>query len=117
MNYSIKKVSDVKLSFSCRPSLTWTKGENGVWGQLDLGIGGRPQGAVEGNPVLAIDVVVEIVLPPSTTGANINSSVGRLVFNQEEKKLQWFVGTVHKEDTFTLKGPIFLGPDAAIPSK
>ena len=117
MNYSVKKVSDVKLNFYCRPSLTWRKGENGVWGQLEFGIGCRPQSQLEGNPLMVMDLVVEIVLPPSTTGANINTSVGRMVFNQQEKKLQWIVGAVHKEDSFTLKGPIFLAADSAIPSR
>ena len=117
MNYSVKKVSDVKLNFFCRPSLTWTKGENGVWGQLEFGVGCRPQTSIEGNPVMVMDLVVEIVLPPSATGANITSSVGRMVFNQAEKKLQWYVGNVHKEDTISLKGPVFLAPDAPIPSK
>lgn len=117
MNYSIKKVSDPNLNFFCRPKLVWTKGENGVWGQLEFGIGCRPQTNVEGNPVMAMDLVVEIVLPPTTTGANITTSVGRMVFNQEEKKLQWIIGSIHKEDSISLKGPVYLAADSAIPSK
>lgn len=117
MKYSVKKVGDVNLNFFCRPSLTWTKGENGVWGQLEFSIGSRPQANMDGNMTIAQDVVVEIVLPPSTTGANITTTVGRMVFNQEEKKLQWIIGAVHKEDSITLKGPVFLAADSAIPSR
>ena len=117
MNYSVKKVSDVNLNFFCRPKLSWTKGENGVWGQLEFGIGSKPQPNMEGNPLIAMDMVVEIVLPSNTTGANITTSTGRMVFNQSEKKLQWVIGNIHKEDNVSLKGPVFLAAEAPIPSK
>ena len=86
---------------------------------MDVMLGARPLGKkqVEGNPLVASDIVVTIVLPPETTGANITASSGHVVFNQEEKVLNWVVGNLRKEDTPSLKGPVFLQADALAPSE
>ena len=117
MTYSIKRVRDVKLDFYCRPSLTWVKGESGVWGTLDVSVGCRPQGRgkVEGNPVMVMDLSIEIVLPPNTSGANITTSAGKMFFDQEEKRIVWVLGNLRKEDIPTMKGPVYLKPGSMVP--
>ena len=117
MKYNVRSVKEFTPAFYCRPSLSWVKGENGYWGQMDVMLGARPHGKkqVEGNPLVASDIVVTIVLPPQTTGANITASSGHVVFNQEEKVLNWVVGNLRKEDTPSLKGPVFLQADALAP--
>ena len=120
MTYSVKRVKEVSLSFYCRPSLTWTRGEAGVWGQLDVGLGCRPQShshSTEGNPVMATEVAVEILLPSETSGANITASLGKIVFNQQERRLTWMVGTLRKEDSASLKGPVYLQAGTKVPSR
>ena len=119
MTYSIKRVRDVKLDFYCRPSLTWVKGESGVWGTLDVSVGCRPQGRgkVEGNPVMVMDLSIEIVLPPNTSGANITTSAGKVLFDQEEKRIVWVLGNLRKEDIPTMKGPVYLKPGSMVPSR
>ena len=119
MKYNVRSVKEFTPAFYCRPSLSWVKGENGYWGQKDVMLGARPHGKkqVEGNPLVASDIVVTIVLPPQTTGANITASSGHVVFNQEEKVLNWVVGNLRKEDTPSLKGPVFLQADALAPSE
>ena len=116
MKYSVKGVKAPELNFYCRPSMSWTRGENGVWGTLEVTVGGRPKKNSEGNPVVAEDVRVEILLPASATGANITTSTGKMVFNQEEKKITWVLGSVRKEDMATMKGPVYLAPGATVPS-
>lgn len=116
MKYSVKGVKAPELNFYCRPSMSWTRGENGVWGTLEVTVGGRPKKNSEGNPVVAEDVRVEILLPASATGANITTSTGKMVFNQEEKKITWVLGNVRKEDMATMKGPVYLAPGATVPS-
>ena len=96
--------------------MSWTRGENGVWGTLEVTVGGRPKKNSEGNPVVAEDVRVEILLPASATGANITTSTGKMVFNQEEKKITWVLGNVRKEDMATMKGTVYLAPGATVPS-
>ncbi|KAK8827162.1 adaptor protein complex 3, subunit mu 1 [Blastocystis sp. ATCC 50177/Nand II] len=115
MKYSVKGVKAPELNFYCRPSMSWTRGENGVWGTLEVTVGGRPKKNSEGNPVVAEDVRVEILLPASATGANITTSTGKMVFNQEEKKITWVLGNVRKEDMATMKGPVYLAPGATVP--
>ena len=119
MSYSIKRVRDVKLDFYCRPSLTWVNGESGVWGTLDVSVGCRPQGRgkVEGNPVMVMDLSIEIVLPPNTSGANITTSAGKVLFDQEEKRIVWMLGNLRKEDIPTMKGPVYLKPGSMVPSR
>ena len=118
MNYNVTAVKDFTPAFYCRPSLVWAKGENGCWGQLEVMLGARPRGKkqVEGNPLIASNIVVTITLPAETTGANITASVGYVRFSLEEKTLNWIVGDLRKEDVPSLKGPVFLQADASAPS-
>ena len=118
MSYNVSAVKDFAPAFYCRPSLVWTKGESGCWGQLEVMLGARPRGKkqVEGNPLIASSVVVTITLPAQTTGANITASAGHVRFSLEEKTLSWVVGDLRREDVPSLKGPVFLQADASVPS-
>ena len=116
MKYSVKNAKTPELNFYCRPSVSWTRGEKGVWGTLEVTVGGKPKKNSEGNPVVAEDVRVEIMLPSEATGANLTTSVGKMVFNQDEKKVTWVIGNLRKEDMATLKGPVYLAAGAAVPS-
>lgn len=116
MKYSVKNAKTPELSFYCRPSVSWTRGEKGVWGTLEVTVGGKPKKNSEGNPVVAEDVRVEIMLPSEATGANLTTSVGKMMFNQDEKKVTWVIGNLRKEDMATLKGPVYLAAGAAVPS-
>lgn len=116
MKYSVKNAKTPELNFYCRPSVSWTRGEKGVWGTLEVTVGGKPKKNSEGNPVVAEDVRVEIMLPSEATGANLTTSVGKMMFNQEEKKVTWVIGNLRKEDMATLKGPVYLAAGAAVPS-
>ena len=66
--------------------------------------------------MVAQGVTVEIVLPPSASGANLTTSAGKMVFDQEEKKLLWMAGNLRREDVLTLRGPVYLQPGSAVPS-
>ena len=116
MKYSVKNAKTPELNFYCRPSVSWTRGEKGVWGTLEVTVGGKPKKNSEGNPVVAEDVRVEIMLPSEATGANLTTSVGKMMFNQDEKKVTWVIGNLRKEDMATLKGPVYLAAGAAVPS-
>ena len=116
MKYSVKNAKTPELNFYCRPSVSWTRGEKGVWGTLEVTVGGKPKKNSEGNPVVAEDVRVEIMLPSEATGANLTTSVGKIMFNQDEKKVTWVIGNLRKEDMATLKGPVYLAAGAAVPS-
>ena len=116
MKYAVKNAKTPELNFYCRPSISWTSGEKGVWGTLEVTVGGKPKRNSEGNPVVAEDVRVEIALPRDATGANLTTSVGKMVFNQDEKKVTWVIGGLRKEDMATLKGPVYLAAGAAVPS-
>ena len=116
MKYSVKNAKTPELNFYCRPSVSWTRGEKGVWGTLEVTVGGKPKKNSEGNPVVAEDVRVEILLPSEATGANLTTSVGKMMFNQDEKKVTWVIGNLRKEDMATLKGPVYLAAGAAVPS-
>lgn len=116
MKYSVKNAKTPELNFYCRPSVSWTRGEKGVWGTLEVTVGGKPKKSSEGNPVVAEDVRVEIMLPSEATGANLTTSVGKMMFNQDEKKVTWVIGNLRKEDMATLKGPVYLAAGAAVPS-
>ena len=117
MNYNVTAVKDFAPAFYCRPSLAWAKGESGYWGQLEVMLGARPRGKkqVEGNPLIASNIVVTITLPAETTGANITASVGHVRFSLEEKTLNWVVGDLRREDVPSLKGPVFLQAEASAP--
>ena len=115
MKYSVKNAKTPELNFYCRPSVSWTRGEKGVWGTLEVTVGGKPKKNSEGNPVVAEDVRVEIMLPSEATGANLTTSVGKMMFNQDEKKVTWVIGNLRKEDMATLKGPVYLAAGAAVP--
>lgn len=114
----MKHVGDAALDFYCRPNLSWTRGEGGVWGTLEVSLGCKPgkRGKPEGNPVLVQGVTVEIVLPAATSGANLTTSAGKMVFDAEEKKLLWVAGNLRREDVLTLRGPVYLQPGSAVPS-
>ena len=116
--YAVKHVGDAALDFYCRPNLSWTRGEGGVWGTLEVTLGCKPgkRGKPEGNPVLVQGVTVEIVLPAATSGANLTTSAGKMVFDAEEKKLLWVAGNLRREDVLTLRGPVYLQPGSAVPS-
>lgn len=116
MKYSVKNAKTPELNFYCRPSVSWTRGEKGVWGTLEVTVGGKPKKNSEGNPVVAEDVRVEIMLPSEATGANLTTSVGKMMFNQDEKKVTWVIGNLRKEGMATLKGPVYLAAGAAVPS-
>ena len=116
MKYSVKNAKTPEGNFYCRPSVSWTRGEKGVWGTLEVTVGGKPKKNSEGNPVVAEDVRVEIMLPSEATGANLTTSVGKMMFNQDEKKVTWVIGNLRKEDMATLKGPVYLAAGAAVPS-
>lgn len=116
MKYSVKNAKTPELNFYCRPSVSWTRGEKGVWGTLEVTVSGKPKKNSEGNPVVAEDVRVEIMLPSEATGANLTTSVGKMMFNQDEKKVTWVIGNLRKEDMATLKGPVYLAAGAAVPS-
>ena len=116
MKYSVKNAKTPELNFYCRPSVSWTRGEKGVWGTLEVTVGGKPKKNSEGNAVVAEDVRVEIMLPSEATGANLTTSVGKMMFNQDEKKVTWVIGNLRKEDMATLKGPVYLAAGAAVPS-
>ena len=116
MKYSVKNAKTPELNFYCRPSVSWTRGEKGVWGTLEVTVGGKPKKNSEGNLVVAEDVRVEIMLPSEATGANLTTSVGKMMFNQDEKKVTWVIGNLRKEDMATLKGPVYLAAGAAVPS-
>ena len=117
MRYKVARVKDFTPAFYCRPSLTWVKGDSSYWGQLEVMLGSRPNRKLEGNPVIASDIVVTLTLPAETSGANITASVGRVLFNQEEKTIRWVVGSLRKEDNPSLKGPVYLQSGAPVPSK
>ena len=117
MRYKVDHVKEFNPAFYCRPSLSWVKGETGYWGQLEVMLGSRPNRKTEGNPVIASDIVVTLTLPAETTGANITASVGRVLFNQEDKTIRWVVGNLRKEDTPSLRGPVYLQADVPAPSK
>ena len=38
----MKHVGDAALDFYCRPNLSWTRGEGGVWGTLEVSLGCKP---------------------------------------------------------------------------
>ena len=116
MKYSVKNAKTPELNFYCRPSVSWTRGEKGVWGTLEVTVGGKPKKNSEGNPVVAEDVRVEIMLPSEATGANLTTSVGKMMFNQDEKKVTWVIGNLRKEDMASLKGPVYLAAGTAVPS-
>ncbi|CBK24631.2 uncharacterized protein [Blastocystis hominis] len=115
--YAVKRVDNAALDFYCRPNLSWTRGEGGVWGTLEVTLGCKPgkRGKQEGNPVMVQAVTVEIVLPPTTSGANLTTSAGKMMFDQEEKKLLWVAGNLRREDVLTLRGPVYLQPGSAVP--
>lgn len=50
MKYSVKNAKTPELNFYCRPSVSWTRGEKGVWGTLEVTVGGKPKKNSEGNP-------------------------------------------------------------------
>lgn len=116
--YSVRHVDNAALDFYCRPNLSWTRGEAGVWGTLDVTLGCKPgkRGKPEGNPVLVQGITVEIVLPPNTSGANLTTSAGKMMFDQGEKKLLWIAGNLRREDVLTMRGPVYLQPGSAVPS-
>ena len=48
------------------------------------------------------------------TGGSITSSMGKMVFNSEEKKVTWLLGNVQKEDVVTMKGQVYLTSDVMV---
>ena len=48
------------------------------------------------------------------TGGSITSSMGKMVFNSEEKKVTWLLGNVQKEDVVTMKGQLYLTSDVMV---
>lgn len=46
--------------------------------------------------------------------ANITTNAGKKVFNPEEKKVTWLLINMRKENVETMKGPMYLDPDAAV---
>ena len=48
------------------------------------------------------------------TGGSITSSMDKMVFNSEEKKVTWLLGNVQKEDVVTMKGQVYLTSDVMV---
>ena len=108
----------------CFLSMNWNKEENGVWGTLEVimhchlkrmrEIWGWRRTCVE--ILLLVNRMSGSILNIMNfmTGGSITSSMDKMVFNSEEKKVTWLLGNVQKEDVVTMKGQLYLTSDVMV---